>query len=150
MGNRPFCLTEDFFSVLEVFLRGPEEFQIVFSGDILVEIFADSLRMTHLSEDATVRRGDAFDRTDRSIGIKSGIHAGLALLIHILRCNLPLLRQLSHLVIGGQEAALSVGDGHPEYLSDFYLAQPGRPVGDNAGPYNLGLVTPNGISCQGG
>ena len=78
----------------EVLDRRFEHFDIVVSGNVLVQVFANALAVTHLAEDAAVRAGDTFNGIQAAVGIEAQVHGGLIVQIHILGGNLSVLCQL--------------------------------------------------------
>ena len=56
---------------LEVLHTGFEEWLVGITGDVLCDILAAAFGMTHLTEDASVRTGDAFDSPRGAVRIAS-------------------------------------------------------------------------------
>ena len=106
--------------------------------------------MAHLSEYAAVRRGDALYGADGSVGIIADIHGGISLQVCVLGGDLSVFRKPADQLLGGQETALSMGDGNVIYLTRLCVDEPGGLVGGDPGADDLGLVSGNGIEGKGG
>ena len=85
-----------------------EHTDVVVAGDVLIQAAADSLGMTHFSENAAVRRGDAFHSQNRAVGIEMYIVSGPAVKIHLLCGNLAVGGKLTDKLFAGEEAPFTV------------------------------------------
>ena len=85
---------------------------------VLVQHFAGTLCMAHAAEYAAVGAGDAFDGLDTTVGAVEDIHAGLAVEVHILGCDLAVGLELSDHFLTCYEAAFTVRDGEGEHIAD--------------------------------
>ena len=66
---------------LEVLHTGFEERLVGITGDVLCDVLAAAFGMTHLTEDASVRTGDAFDRPGGAVRIVAAVIGRLAILL---------------------------------------------------------------------
>lgn len=69
---------------LEVLHTGFEERLIGITGDVLCDILAAAFGMTHLTEDASVRTGDAFDSPRGAVRIVAAVVGRLTIRPHVL------------------------------------------------------------------
>ena len=61
--------------LFEVLHSGLEHPDVVLAGNVLVQTLCNTLAVTHLTEDTTVGRGDAFDGTQRTVGVEAEVWA---------------------------------------------------------------------------
>ena len=80
-------------------------------GHVAVQVVAATLGMAHLAQDAAVGARDALDGECGAVGVDGEIHAGLAVLAHVLRGDLAVGDQLGEHFVIGDKAALAVADG---------------------------------------
>ena len=146
-GGQESLLIRRPYGLFKIGLCSPEHADVVVSGDIAVKQVSDTLCMAHLSEYAAVRRGDALYGADGSVGIIADIHGGISLQVCVLGGDLSVFRKLTDQLLGGQETALSMGDGNVIYLTRLCVDEPGGLVGGDPGADDLGLVSGNGIDA---
>ena len=136
--------------LLEVLDCGAEELHVVLAGNVAIELTADTLGVTHLTEDSTIGRGDTLDRADGAVGIEGGIHGGNAAQIHVLGSDLAVCGKLLHQFLACDEATLAVGDGNGVDLAHLCACKPGRLGGADTGTHQHGLVATDGVVAQSG
>ena len=127
------------------------EDQLIFcSVDILGKVAADdTFTVTHLTQHAAVRRGDAFNRHNRSIGIEVDIIGGVAFQIDILGRNLTIGCHLRHQFRSRNEPSFTVRNRDHMIITDRGVIQPGRLVGCDAGTNHHRLMAADRVESQG-
>ena len=136
--------------LLEVLNSSLEHTDIVLAGDILVQSLADTLAVTHLTEDTTIGRGDAFNGAQGTVGVEVDVGSCLAAQIYVLGGDLAVCCQLGNQLGGSQELAFAVGNGHVHDIAHIHQAQPGTLGGGDAGVHNAALVAADVVEGQGG
>ena len=119
-------------------------------GHVAVQVVAATLGMAHLAQDAAVGARDALDGECGAVGVDGKIHAGLAVLAHVLRGDLAVGDQLSEHLVIGDKAALAVADGDGVGVVQAALRQPRGQVGRDAGAHQTALVATDGVERQRG
>ena len=78
------------------------------AGDVLGDVGAGALAVTHLAEDTSARAGDAFDGFERSVGIELDAVRGRTGGITILEGDLAVLDEVGDDGRRGGEAAFAM------------------------------------------
>ena len=94
--------------LLKILNSSLEHTDIVVTRDITIAARADALAMAHLAEDPAVRRGNALNGKQRTVGVECSIHGGIAFQIHILGSDLTIDGKLMCQFFGCEEAAFTV------------------------------------------
>ena len=136
--------------LLEVLDGGFKHTDVVLTGDVLVQSLADTLTVTHLAEDTAVGGGDAFEGTQRTVGVEVDVGSCLAAQIYVLGGDLAVCCQLGNQLGGSQELAFAVGDGDIDNVAHIHQAQPGALHGGDAGMNDAALVAADVVEGQGG
>ena len=119
-------------------------------GHVAVQVVAATLGMAHLAQDAAVGARDALDGECGAVGVDGEIHAGLAVLAHVLRGDLAVGDQLGEYLVVGDKAALAVADGDGVGVVQAALRQPRGQIGRDASAHQTALVAADGVKGQRG
>ena len=101
-----------------------KELHVIAVRNVAIKIFADTLAVAHFAEDPPIRGGNTLHRADGAVGRKGRVHSGYTRKVHILRCDLAVVRKAAHHGLGGKEASLPVGDRHRVDLAHLRTRQP--------------------------
>ena len=118
---------------LEVLHTGFEEWLVGITGDVLCDILTAAFGMTHLTEDASVRTGDAFDSPGGAVRIVAAVVGRLAIWPHVLCRDLAIGCECPDLFIRSDEASFAVADGDGVEVTGLAEGKPRR-----LGRYDLG------------
>ena len=121
-----------------------------FSWNVAADICSAALGMSHLAEDPAAGAGDPLDGEERSIGIMTNIHRGIAFQVAVLGGDLASGGQFLDLFRGGVEFPFPMRDRDTVQVIDAALGEPWGEVGGNAGGHIAGHVTSDVIEGQGG
>ena len=94
--------------LVEVFNRALEHTHIVAALYVLVETVADTLRVTHFTEDSSVGGCDTLDGEARIVGIEVDIGRGVSEKVNVLGCDLSVFGKLLDKLVRRKEASLAV------------------------------------------
>ena len=105
--------------LFKVFHHRLEHLDIVVTRDVSVKTAVDTLRVSHLTEDASVGRGDTLYRESRAVGVIVDTVGSVAVEVNVLRSYLTVLDKLAHSFLGCQELTLSVRDRNVINVADL-------------------------------
>ena len=100
--------------------------------DVLVELLLVTLRVAHLTQNATIGRDDTLDGVGRTVGVEGSLHRRTALGIDILEGHLTTLKELLGQLLAYDKLTLAVADGNGVLVAQLKAREPGRTGRRNA------------------
>ena len=105
--------------------------------------------MTHLTENTSVRRGDALDAPHRTVRVHRDLHGRKTVLIHILGRDLVVFSQLLQHFLRRDKASFAVRHRDRVDVSGLGKREPRALGGGNTGLNHLGNVAADRVVGQG-
>ena len=97
--------------------------------------------MTHLTEYASVRAGDAFDSFHGAVRVERDVASRVAVEVDVLRCDLTVRTELFNDFLRCYEATFTVRYGDGVRAAEFDAAEPRGKLGYDFGLYHARYVT---------